>query len=112
MTTADLGDSVPSVERDAVLRPPTWILGIGAIAALGSLALLAVGTRGAHWVGYGCGTAITILCVALFRMRDATQSMDPRYSRVRWTGWLAAAVLIIGIVGGCANIYYLAQRVG
>ena len=95
----------------AIVKAPVWILGGAAVCAVASLAFLAISSHWAHWVGYVLGTAGTILFVALFRMSDASRSTDPRYSRVAWLGIAAALILLLGIVGGCANIYYLAQRI-
>jgi hypothetical protein len=103
----DSSDSGP-----AVITPPLWILGFGAASAIASFVLLAIGTHWSHWAGYALGTAVTILLIALFRMKDAARTMDPRYSRVSWMSLAAAFVLLVGFLGGCANIFYLAQRVG
>jgi hypothetical protein len=111
LTRMEFGDAEVAVPGSAVVRAPFWLLGGGLISAITSLLLLAAATHWAHWVGYILGTAGTILFVALFRMVDASRSTDPRYSRVPWTGYSAALVLLVGIVGGCANIYYLAQRI-
>ena len=111
LTTGEFGDAVAVGSGPAVVKAPIWVLGGAAVCALASFGLLAVGSHWAHWAGYVLGTAGTILFVALFRMSDASKSTDPRYSRVAWTGVSAGLILLLGIVGGCANIYYLAQRI-
>jgi hypothetical protein len=111
LTTGDFGSAEVAGSGSAIVKAPVWILGGAAVCAVASFGLLAIGSHWAHWAGYVLGTAGTILFVALFRMTDASRSTDPRYSRVAWTGIVAALILLLGIVGGCANIYYLAQRI-
>jgi hypothetical protein len=111
LTTGEFGAADVVDLGPAVVKAPAWILGGAVVCAVGSFAFLAIGSHWAHWVGYVLGTAGTILFVALFRTSDASRSTDPRYSRVAWLGLAAALILFLGIVGGCANIYYLAQRI-
>ena len=111
LTTVEFGDAETVGPDSTIVKAPVWILGGAAGCVVASFGFLALGSHWAHWVGYVLGTAGTILFVALFRMSDASRSTDPRYSRVAWLGLAAALILLMGIVGGCANIYYLAQRI-
>ena len=94
-----------------------WLLGLAALAVVGSAVLLRATGRAADLVGYLLATLVTVLLIAAFRTIDNRRRSRPTYvlpllaQRIQPTvaSWM---LLAVGVTVGAVHVWRFADAVG
>jgi hypothetical protein len=101
---------VDGAEAVPTVGPPFFLLGIGALSSLVSLALVVVDSAGVHALGYLCGTLVPIVAIGLFRRSDLSRRKSAAYRLGELKSWMIPAVLVVGLVAAALHIWALATQ--
>lgn len=106
----------PAERSETALRPPVWLLLVGAGCVASSALLLTQHSRVADFVGYGLATICTVLAVAVYRTIDSRRRTRPTYEVPALAQWLRPptlswALLATGTVVGGIHVWRFAEAV-
>lgn len=103
ITDATPADGTPP---GAAVHPPRGLLVLLAVELAASAALLAVGTKAAHLVGYAIAAVLVAVTAVAFRTVDRTRRQSKRYVGYPAVGWLVAGALVLGVALAAVHAYY------